>query len=180
MAEKTQKINEYKKNAVKALREIIEKSTDLIFTDFRGLTVAQLTDLRHKLRQEQASYKVVKNNYMQIALQELGKPDVSDFLVGPTGVAFATRDIGPVAKIFVEFAKEVPLVLKGAIVDGKKMDQAGIDALSKLPSKTELIAKLMGSLKAPATNMVYVLNAVISKLVRTLKAVADKKAMGST
>lgn len=176
MTKKTQKINDYKKNAVKALKEIIEKSTDLIFTDFRGLTVAQLTDLRHKLRQEAARYKVVKNNYMQIALQEMGKPDVSDFLVGPTGVAFATRDIGPVAKIFVEFAKEAPLVLKGAIVDGKKLDQAGVDALSKLPSRQELIARLMGSLNAPATNLVLVLSAVASKLVRTLKAVADKKA----
>jgi len=176
MAEKTQKINPAKEGAVKAVREIIEKAQDLIFTNYRGLTVAQLTYLRAKLRAEHASYKVVKNNYMNLALQQLGKPDVSDYLTGPTGVTFITKDSGPVAKVLITFAKEVPLVLKGAIIDGKKFGQNDVLALSRLPSRLELIAKLMGSMKAPASNFVYVLNGVISKLVRTIKAVGDSKA----
>ncbi|RPJ05583.1 MAG: 50S ribosomal protein L10 [Spirochaetaceae bacterium] len=178
MAEKTQRINEYKETSVKKLKDIVENAHDLIFADFRGLTVAQLTDLRKKLRAEEAQFTVVKNNYMNLALTQLGKPDVSDLLKGPTATTFIRKDVGPVAKILVEFAKEVPLKLKGGIVEGKRFSQEEMTALSKLPSRQELIARIMGSLNAPATNMVLVLNGVITKLVRTLKAVADKKQQG--
>jgi large subunit ribosomal protein L10 len=175
MGDKTQRINDYKSNAVKAVKEIVEGASDLIFTDFRGLTVAQLTDLRHKLRSEHAQYKVVKNNYMNLALQQLGKPDVRDYLSGPTGITFIKNDTGPVAKILIDFAKEVPLLIKGGIIEGKKYGKDGVVVFSKMPSRLEMMSKLMGSLNAPATNFVYVLEGVISKFVRTLKAVADKK-----
>ncbi|MBN1525317.1 MAG: 50S ribosomal protein L10 [Spirochaetales bacterium] len=175
MADKTQRINEYKENAVKKFKEFLEKSNDLIFVDYRGLTVAQITELRGKLREENAQLTVVKNNYMNIALNQMGMPDVADYLVGPTAIAFITKDAGPVAKALVEFAKETPLSLKGGIVEGKRFGLGEVDALSKLPSRTELIARVMGSLNAPATNMVLVLTGVISKFVRTLKAVADSK-----
>jgi large subunit ribosomal protein L10 len=175
MGEKTQRINEYKSNSVKAVRSIIEKAKDYIFTEYRGLTVAQLTDLRRKLRAEQATYKVVKNNYMHLAMKELGKPDMSTLLKGPTGVTFITKDAGPVAKIIMEFAKDQPLVVKGGLIEGKEFSKDGIIAFSKMPSRKEMYAKLLGSLKAPATNTVYVLQGVISKLVRTIKAVGDKK-----
>jgi large subunit ribosomal protein L10 len=178
MGEKTQRINDFKTNTVKAIKDIIVNANDLIFTDFRGLSVAQLTDLRTKLRHEQAKYKVVKNNYLDLALKELGKPDVSEMLKGPTGTTFISRDAGPVAKILVEFAKEIPLVVKGGIIEGKKFGKDGVTALSKLPSRQELLASMLGSLKAPATNTVYVLQGVITKFVRTLQAVADKKAQG--
>ena len=175
MAEKTQRINEYKTNAVNAVKTIIENAKDLIFTEYRGMTVAQITELRKKLRAEDARYKVVKNNYMNLALKELGKPDMSGLLKGPTAVTFINKDAGPVAKILVDFSKEAPLVLKGAIIEGKDFDKNGVLAFSKMPSRNEMYAKLLGSLNAPATNFVYVVNGVISKLVRTIKAVGDAK-----
>ncbi len=175
MAEKTQRINEYKTNAVQAVKTIIENAKDLIFTEYRGMTVAQITELRKKLRTEEARYKVVKNNFMNLALKELGKPDMSGVLKGPTGVTFVTRDAGPVAKILVDFSKEAPLVLKGGIIEGKEFNKDGVLAFSRMPSRKELYAAMLSSLKAPASNFVFVLNGVISKLVRTLKAVGDKK-----
>ena len=175
MAEKTQRINEYKENAVKKFKDFVENAKDLIFVDYRGLTVAQITELRTKLLEEASKLTVVKNNYMNLALTQLGMPDVKDLLVGPTAIAFVTKDAGPVAKMLVEFAKESPLALKGGIIEGKRFDLEQITTLSKLPSRDELIAKMMGSLKAPASNMVLVLNGVITKLVRTLQAVADSK-----
>jgi large subunit ribosomal protein L10 len=176
MAEKTQRINEYKTASIQKVREIIQGAQDLIFTEYRGLTVAQLTDLRRKLRAEQAKYKVVKNNYMNLALKELGKPDMSAYLKGPTGVTFIIKDAGPVAKILMEFAKEVPLIVKGGLIEGREFNKDGVLAFSKMPSRKELYAKMLSTMKAPASNFVYVLNGVITKLVRTLKAVGDKKA----
>ncbi|MBN2351912.1 MAG: 50S ribosomal protein L10 [Spirochaetales bacterium] len=176
MAEKTQRINAYKTGAVQAAKEIIQNAQDLIFTEYRGMTVSQLTDLRKKLRAEQASYKVVKNNYMNLAMKELGKPDMSAYLKGPTGVTFISRDAGPVAKILVEFTKEMSLVLKGGLIEGKEFDKNGVTAFAKMPSRKDMYAKMLGTLKAPASNFVFVLNGVISKLVRTVKAVGEKKA----
>ncbi|HEQ70895.1 MAG TPA: 50S ribosomal protein L10 [Spirochaetia bacterium] len=175
MAEKTQKINAYKSNAIAVLKGIVENASDLIFTDFRGCTVAQLTEIRSKLRAENASYKVVKNNYMNLALNQLGMPDVQEFLIGPTGIAFIKGDSGPVAKVLVGMAKEAPLQVKGGIIEGQRFEKDGVVALSKLPGRNELIARLMGSMSAPAQNLVYALNGVVTKLVRTLKAVADSK-----
>jgi large subunit ribosomal protein L10 len=175
MGEKTQRINEYKTNAVKAVRAIIENANDLIFTEYRGMTVAQMTDLRNKLRDEDAQYKVVKNNYMNLALKELGKPDMGGLLKGPTAITFVKKDAGPVAKILVDFSKEAPLILKGAIIEGQSFDKDGVLAFSKMPTRKDLYAMMMSSLNAPASNFVFVLHGVISKLVRTLKAVGDKK-----
>ncbi len=175
MAEKTQRINEYKTNAVNAVKAIIENAKDLIFTEYRGMTVAQITELRKKLHAEEARYKVVKNNYMDLALKELGKPNMSSLLKGPTAVTFINKDAGPVAKILVDFSKEAPLILKGAIIEGKEFDKNDVLAFSKMPSRNDLYAQLLGSLNAPATNFVYVLHGVISKLVRTIKAVGDAK-----
>ena len=176
MAEKTQRINEYKTRSVQTAKEIIESAQDLIFTEYRGMSVAQLTDLRKKLRSEQASYKVMKNNYMRLAMRELGKPDMSAYLTGPTAVTFVSADVGPVAKILVDSSKEMPLVVKGALIEGREFDKNGVIAFAKMPSRKEMYAKMLGTLKAPASNFVYVLNGVISKLVRTVKAVGDKKA----
>lgn len=176
MGEKTQRINEYKTKSVQAVREIIQNAQDLIFTEYRSLTVAQLTDLRKKLRAEQAKYKIVKNNYMHLAMKELGKPDMSAYLKGPTGVTFIVRDAGPVAKILVDFSKEVPLVVKGGLIEGKEFNKEGVTAFARMPSRKEMYAKILGTMQAPASNFVFVLQGVMSKLVRTLKAVGEKKA----
>ena len=122
-------------------------------------------------------YKVVKNNFAKIAFHNSKIDAVDEFLVGPTALAMVRGDAGPVAKVLVDFMKEVPtLELKAGWVDGSLFNAKQVDAFSKLPSKLELLSSLMGTMKAPMQNFVYVLNAVPTKLVRTLQAVADKKA----
>ncbi len=175
MGEKTQKINQLKKDRVSEIREIISRAKDVIFTDYRGLTVTQLTELREKLREEDSSFKVIKNNYSKIAFQELEMPMEDDFLIGPTALALIPKDAGPVAKILFTFAKDVPLTVKGGIVEGRVLSKDEVKELSALPGRSELYAKMLGTMNAPATNMVLTLQAVAGKLVRTLQAVADKK-----
>jgi len=172
------RINERKTDAVGRIKETLGSARDIIFTDYRGLTVKQITDLRDKLRESESFYKVVKNDYARIAMQQLGMPDASALLVGPTAIALVSRDAGPVAKVILDFTRDSPLQLKGALVGGRLFGRAEVEALSRLPGRETLLAMLMGTMKAPVQNLVYVMNGVTSKLVRTLAAVAEKKKAG--
>ena len=168
-------VQQYKIDAVKVLKERFEKSNDFIFTDYRGLTVEQITLLRNKLREQQAEYKVIKNRFAKIAFKELDHQGLDDFLIGPTAVALPEDESGPIAKTLVEMAKDMPLDMKGALIGGNIFDKDQIVAFSKLPSKAELYAILMGTMNAPLQNLVYGMTGVITKFVRTLQAVADQK-----
>lgn len=174
MAEET-KVQQYKVDAVKALVEEFGEVKDFIFTDYRGLSVAQITNLRLKLREKNATYKVVKNRFAKLALEQMNLPVVGDNLVGPTAVAYGKDELGPVAKALFELSKEMPVEVKGGLVDGNVFDAAQIEAFSKLPTRLELIAKLMGTMNAPVQTFVSTLNAIPEKFVRTLQAVADSK-----
>jgi large subunit ribosomal protein L10 len=178
MGERTQKIQQYKREAVGQLKDKFRQAPGLVFTDYRGLTVAQITDLRRSLRKQTADFRVVKNNYAKIAMKELGLPFEEDFLTNPTAVALARTDIGPVAKILFDFAKESSLKVKGGLFDGQLLKAPAMEAISRLPGRLELAAMLLGTLSAPARNLLYVLGGVSTKLVRTLQAVVDKKAKG--
>ncbi len=175
MSEYTVKIQQHKTDAIESLKDQFKDISTFIFADYRGLTVEQITDLRAKLREQQAQLKVVKNRFAKIALEQLERPDAGDILTGPTAIALPEGEAGPVAKTLLEFAKDTPLEVKGGIVEGMIYDFAQIEAFSKLPTKLELISMLMSTMKAPVQNLALVLNAVPTKLVRTLQAVADKK-----
>lgn len=175
MAEYQVKIQQNKVDAINALKDEFKEVKDFIFTDYRGLTVEQITELRNKLREHDATYKVVKNRFAKIALKDLERPLVDEYLTGPTALALPTGESGAVAKVLVEFAKNAPMSIKGGIVDGNVFNASQMEEFSKLPTKDELIAKLMGTMRAPVQHVVYVLNAVPTKLVRTLQAVADAK-----
>ena len=175
MSDYTVKIQPEKVEAINALKTDFEGVDNFIFTDYRGLTVEQITELRNKLRETGSTYKVVKNRFAKIALKELDKPEVGDMLVGPTAVVISGEEAGAAAKELFAFAKDAPVEVKGGIIGSDVFDTKEMEAYSKLPSKTELIAKLMGTMNAPVQNLVYILNAVPEKFVRTLKAVADSK-----
>jgi len=170
------RINAAKTEAVESLKKDFASANDFIFTDYRGLSVEKITILRRKLREVQAEYHIVKNNYARIAFQQLGKSDVSHLLVGPTAVAIAKKDGAPVAKALVELMKDWTLKVKGGLVGSSVFNAAQTEAFSKLPGRNELLASLMGTMKAPVQNLVYATNGVTTKLVRVLQAVADKKA----
>ncbi len=175
MSDYTIKIQPEKVEAINALKKDFEGVENFIFTDYRGLTVEQITTLRTKLRETGSTYKVVKNRFAKIALKELDKPEVGDLLVGPTAVVITGEEAGTAAKELFAFAKEAPVSVKGGLIGTDVFDSSQMEAYSKLPTKNELIAKLMGTMNAPLQNFVYILNAVPEKFVRTLKAYADSK-----
>lgn len=178
MGAKTTKINQRKQDAVEKIKELFESSRDVIFTDFSGLNVSQITELRNKLGQDNSEYRVIKNNYTRIAMSELELPDVGDYLIGPTALALVHSDAGPAAKSILNFAKETTVKVKGALVGGRILTANQIENLAKLPGRDQLIAMLMNAMNGPLQNLVYALKAVPEKLVRTLQAVADQKAAG--
>jgi large subunit ribosomal protein L10 len=179
MAIVAKKIQDAKTVSINELKEGFNSNQDFIFTDYRGLTVEQITILRKQLRQKEASYKVVKNNFARIAFEQLSAPDVSSYLTGPTAIAVAPKDSNEIAKILLEFAKEASVLkVKGAIIGNSIYDAKQVEAFSKLPGRLELISMLMSVMNGPARNFAACLNDIPSRLVRTVKAIADKKAAG--
>jgi len=180
MAIIAKKVQENKTKAIGALKESLSVAPDFIFTDYRGLTVEQITNLRKQLRAKDVAYTVVKNNFARIAFEQMKTPDVSSYLTGPTAVAITPRDPNEVAKIFFDFLKEVPaLKVKGALIGGTVYDLAQTEAFSKLPGRLELISMLMSVMNGTARNITAALNDVPARLVRTIKAIADKKGEGA-
>jgi large subunit ribosomal protein L10 len=176
MAIVAKKIQESKTKAIAEIKESLSHAKDFIFTDYRGLTVEQITNLRKQLRVKEVEYKVVKNNYAKIALNELSAPDVSNYLMGPTAVAITPKDSNEVAKILFDFARETPaLKVKGALVGDSVYNAAQTEAFSRLPGRLELISMLMSVINGPIRNLAAALNDVPSRIVRTVKAVADQK-----
>jgi large subunit ribosomal protein L10 len=169
------KVQQYKVEAVERLKGWFTETPDLIFSDFRGLKFPQMIDLREKLAVQKTAYRVVRNAFAKIALKDAGLPDASAMLEGPTALAFLGPDPGPGAKVVVDFMKGTPLKVKGGIVGGRLYSAKEIEALSRLPSRNDLLGLLMGTMNAPLTHLMYAMNGVASKLVRTLAAVAVEK-----
>jgi large subunit ribosomal protein L10 len=176
MAEYTTKLQKYKVDAINELKEEFGAANDFIFADYRGLNVEQITNLRNKLRENGAVFKVIKNRFAKIAMKELELPEVDSQLIGPTAFTMIREEAGPAAKVLVDFTGDTTLELKGGIIDGQVYDAGQVTQFSKLPTKSELIAMLMSAMNGPVRGLMYAMQGVPSKLVRTLKAVADKKA----
>jgi large subunit ribosomal protein L10 len=165
MAMRATKIQSAKADAIVELKDKIGGAKDFIFAEYRGLTVEQISALRRQLREKNATFHVVKNNFARIAFEELGyTKEVEPVLVGPTAVAFAKADPNEVAKILVDFAKEVPaLKVKAGLVDKGFMNQADVAAFSRLPGRNQLIAMFMAGLKSPVQKLAYTLVALREK-----------------
>ncbi len=160
------RITPAKEDAVKALKDEFAGYNGYIFTEYRGMTVAQITELRTELRKNDAQYRVIKNRFAKIAMKELGKGGAEEQMVGPTAVALAKGDeSNVVAKaLYASIKNGSPMQVKGALIDGELMSAEQVEALSKLPTKLELIASLMGTMKAPVQKLAALLLAyVVSK-----------------
>ncbi len=165
MAMRASKVQPIKTEAIGSLKTQINANKDFIFAEYRGLTVEQISALRKQLREKNAQFHVVKNNFARIAFEELGFPkDVEPVLLGPTGVAFTKGEANEVAKVLVDFAREVPsLKVKGGLIDKAFMDAKSIEAFSRLPSRNVLISMFMAGLKSPIQKLVYTLVAYQEK-----------------
>lgn len=148
--------------------EIVEKlnnSSSAVVVDYKGLTVAEVTELRKVMREAGVDYKVYKNTLVRRAAQEVGIEQFNDeLLVGTNAIAFGYDDPVDPARILKKFIETHPkMQLKMGIVEGEFYDEAKIMELANIPSREELIAKLLGSLKAPVSNFVYLVDAIAKK-----------------
>lgn len=166
-----------KVEVVDDLKKLVAETQAAILTDYRGLSVAELTDLRKKLRGVGAEYRVVKNTlFKRAAADNMPVAELESFLTGPTAIGFAKSDPVGAARVLVEFVREHKAIsLKVGVMDGKILDAAQIDALSKIPSREVLISQMLGSLNSPISGLVGTLNGILSNFVFTLQAIADKQ-----
>ncbi|WP_434809920.1 50S ribosomal protein L10 [Microbacterium sp. bgisy189] len=164
-----------KEATVAELTKNFEDSTAVLLTEYRGLTVAQLKELRNSIRQD-AEYAVVKNTLTKIAANNAGVKGLDDELKGPSAIAFVHGDPVAVAKGLRAFAKANPLlVIKGGYFDGAALSPAEVSKLADLESREVLLAKLAGAMKASMTKAAFVFNALPSKAVRTVDALREKQ-----
>jgi large subunit ribosomal protein L10 len=169
---------QYKVDAVAAIREAVEECPNLYFSDYRGLTVSQITELRGRLRDRGTRFTVVQNRYTRIALQDLGYAGTEPFLTGPTALALVPGggDLSAVSKALLDFGRTTSLEVKGGYVEGRAIGPGEVTALSRLPGREQLLATLMGAMNAPIRNFVSVLQASVAQVARVLQAVAERKA----
>jgi len=168
---------EAKEPVVQEIKQKLEASQSVVLTDYRGLNVAEVTDLRNKLREAGIEFKVVKNTLTRIAANQIGLGGLDPYLEGPTAIAFGTDDAVAPAKILSEFAKtHKNLELKAGVLEGKVIDLAAIKALADLPSREVLLAKVLGGMQAPMYGFAGVLQGTLRSLVYALEAVREKKA----
>jgi len=161
--------------SVKEIRERLENNALAIMTQYVGINVAQVTELRKKLREAGIQYKVYKNNLARIALREIGAEPAADFMNGPTAWAFGKDPVAS-AKILKDFSKDVPFVqIVGGVMEGKVLTKDQVISLANLPPKEVLQAQVIGTIAAPLRNLVTVLNAIPTSLVNVLDQIKKKK-----
>ena len=165
---------------VAELRELVGVTKAAILTDYRGLSVAELTELRKKLRDVDAEYRVVKNTLFKLAANgTMPVAEMGEHLTGPTAIGFAKGDPVAVAKILLDYARDhKAMSVKAGVMDGRVLSAAQVDALSKTPPREVLLAQMVGSLQAPISGFVFTLGGIISNFVFTLQAIADKQGAG--
>jgi len=167
-----------KQELVTEMHERLTRAKAVFLADFRGMSVDKATTLRNELRGASVEYKVFKNTLLDRAAQGTDMECLSPYLSGPTAIAISYDDPVSAAKVLSKFAKDPQgkFVLKVGVLSGKVLDVKQIQALAELPSREVLIAKMLGSMQAPATNFVGVLAALPGSLVRALDAIRAQKA----
>lgn len=168
---------EKKADVLKDLEEKFGKAQAVYFADYRGLSVKDMGKLRGKLREEGVDFRVAKKTLMKLSLQNTKMPDApAGVMEGPVGAAFGYEDVLVAVKLLHEFSKENDkLKILGGLVEGKFITQAQAVELAKLPSRDELLAKLLGSLNAPVSGFYGVTSGLLRSLLYVLKAYGEQK-----
>lgn len=155
---------ELKKPIVEEISASIKDAQSAVLVDYRGLTVAQDTQLRKQLREAGVTYKIYKNTMMNFAFKGTDFESLSEYLEGPSALALSTTDATAPARVIAKFAKTAPaLEIKGGIVEGVTYDAKGIQSIASIPSREELLSKLLGSIQSPITNFARVMNQLAEK-----------------
>jgi large subunit ribosomal protein L10 len=161
---------------VEKYRELVRGSGAIVFTNYRGTSVKQINALRARLQESGASYVVTKNTLLGIALQQEERVAPEELLAGPNGVVFAGEDISKSVTALKDWIKEAKIVeITGAILENSVLDATAATGLSELPTREQVLAKILGTINAPAQSLVGIINAPGSSLVRVINAYVEKQ-----
>ncbi len=170
------KVRTEKVAAVEDVKSRVATTSTAVVTEYRGLTVTQIQELRRQLRAAGADYKVFKNTLVRRAIDGTGVEPLAAFLEGPTAIAFVSGDVSAVAKALRDFAKGAPaLKVKGGVLNGQALSDRDLVALADLPSREVLLARLAGLIASPLTTMAGLLKAVPQSLAYGLAALIDQR-----
>ena len=166
----------FKEEKISQMKEKIEKAKVAIVTDYKGLSVEEITKLRRSIQKEDGDYMVTKNTLAKIAIKGTEYEVLADALTGPVAIAFGFDDQVAPAKALAKFIKETKKgEILAAAMDGKLLSASEAKALANLPSKHEIYAKMLGCINSPASGIANSINAVMSSLTRAMAAVRDQK-----
>ena len=167
---------EQKAEQVEEIAERLKRAKVAVLTDYRGLTVSQLQDLRTRLRGGDVEYRVVKNTLARRAAEAAGMPALQSELKGPVAIAFGSADLAVPAKLINEFVRATRLKLEvvGGLVEGRVFSPAQVKQLADLPSRETLIAQLLGTLQSPVAQLVGIMQTPVQQLVGVLNAYKEK------
>ena len=170
---------EEKSVAIAEIASQIDESEAIFAVDYRGITVAQVAELRAKLREADATFKVVKNSLTERAAQQAGVDTLNEFLSGPTALTFVRGDAATAAKAIADYGRSIQMLpFKGGLMDGTTLDVDQIRALSRLPSREVLYGQLVGVIASPVSGLVRTLNALLGGIAVALGQVQAKKEAG--
>ncbi|MFW6237886.1 MAG: 50S ribosomal protein L10 [Halanaerobiales bacterium] len=165
-----------KEAAVEEIADKLERAKSLVFTDFVGLNVEEMTELRAKLRDAGVEYKVVKNTLAKIAARQQELDEITDEFRGPTAVAFGIDDVVSPAKVLVDFAKDHDVLeIKSGFLNGNIIDAGKVKSLADIPSKEILLSQVFAGMQAPLSGLVNTLQGNIRNLVQVLNQVKEEK-----
>jgi large subunit ribosomal protein L10 len=165
-----------KAQTVAAVHQLLKSAKMAIVTEYRGLSVAQMTHLRREIRGVSGEYQVIKNTLVRRALKDTAFSDLEKLLEGPNGWVFAYDDPVVLTKTLIKFAdSNDKLAIKGGVFEGRFMDTAGVKMLSQMPSKPELQAKLLAMINAPATQLLRTIQEPGAQMVRLLESLRKAK-----
>lgn len=168
-------VRQEKEEMVSSIREKLARSRSVVLIDYRGLTVAQATRLRRRLREAGVEYRVLKNTMVRLAAKELGLA-LENYLEGPTALAFGYKDPVAPAKALADFIKEFKILeIKAGVVEGQVVDAAGVKALADLPPREILLGKVLSGIQAPLVGLVSVLGGPMRGLVYAVEALRKEK-----
>jgi len=172
--------NERKTETLSALTDKMRRQQLTVVADYRGLTVAEITDLRKKLRESGAELIVAKNTLVRIAARETGNESIEPLLEGPTALAFSYDDVAKTAKTLHDYirASKKPIQVRGGLLGNAPLAADGLEAVSNLPSREQVLANIIGGVNAPASRIVGAMNGVMRNIAFILRAYSEKEAAG--
>jgi len=171
-----------KQQTIKELSALMKKSAMMVLTDYRGMTVADISDLRRQMRTKGVEYHITKNTLTVLAAQDAGinmTAELRDLLNGPTAIAFVEDDIAAGSKMLNDYLRTARVLkVKAALLEGQLLKADALGDIAKLPGRQQLLASVLGGVQAPLTNLASTLNNLISGLATALKQHVDKQTGG--